>query len=309
MSDLPINNQPRITPGERVLDAIATGVFRLLALLPLSWLQALGAGLGQLLWWSGTEGRRVTEINLKICFPELSDEQRSLLARRSVIESAKTLLEVVAIWLSPLKKNKTWIKKITGMPYLDAALQKKQGVIILAPHLGNWELVGMFCALQTPFTAMYAPAKIYTMRKIMFAGRKQYGCQLAPTNTHGVRMLLKALKKGEGVGILPDQVPEPESGLFAPFFGEPAFSMTLIATLAARTNAAVICSYAKRLPGETGFEICLRPAREGIASENVQEAVIALNQSVEDCVRACPEQYQWEYKRFKRRLPGMPKLY
>jgi len=309
MSDAPVHPQSHITFGERFLDTLATGVFRLLAWLPLAWLQTLGAGLGWMLWWFGTSNRRITEINLGLCFPELSDAQRLALARRSVIESAKTLVEVIAIWLSPLKKNQAWIKKVTGQAYLDQALEKKQGVIILAPHLGNWELVGMFGAMQGPFTAMYAPAKIYTMRKIMFAGRQAYGCKLAPTNTQGVRILLKALKQGESIGILPDQVPDPESGLFAPFFGQPAFTMTLIATLAARTNAAVICCYAKRLQDEAGFEICLRPAAADIASENLADAVVALNRSVEDCVRDCVEQYQWEYKRFKRRPPGLTKWY
>jgi KDO2-lipid IV(A) lauroyltransferase len=294
---------------ETLLDLVVTGLFRFIAILPLFVLQAIGAGFGRLLWLLNTQSRYVTEVNLKLCFPDLSPQQRQILAKRSLIESSKTLLEVIAIWLSPLEKNKTLIKRVSGQDCLDQALQKKQGVILLAPHLGNWELVGMFGAQIGPFTAMYAPAKMHTMRKIMYAGREQFGCKLAPTNTQGVRILLKALKLSESIGILPDQVPEPEGGLYAPFFGEPALTMTLIATLAARTGATVICGYAKRLQGESGFEICLRPAVANIASENLQEAVVALNQSVEACVRDCPEQYQWEYKRFKRRPAGLPRLY
>jgi len=301
MSDVPIKKQ--------VLLICTTGFFRLLSFLPLGFLHAIGVCLGQLLWWLNTNGRRITEINLKVCFPQLSLGQQRKLARRSVIESTKTLLEVPAIWLSSLEKNKTWIKRVTGAACLDEALQKKQGVIILAPHLGNWELVGMYFAQPGPFTAMYAPSKINVLHNIMMAGREKFGCKLAPTNTQGVRTLLRALKTGESIGILPDQVPEPEGGLFAPFFDEPAFTMTLIATLAARTGASVICCYAKRLQNEAGFEICLRPAANNIASENLQDAVIALNQSVEACVKDCPEQYQWEYKRFKRRPQGQPKLY
>lgn len=292
-----------------ILTFVITGLFRLISMLPLSALQVIGSGFGRLLWLFNTQSRQVTEVNLGRCLPGLSAQQRRILAKRSLIESSKTLLEVIAIWLSPLAKNKTLVKRVIGRDCLDQALEKKQGVILLAPHLGNWELVGMFGAQLGPFTAMYAPAKMRTMRHIMYAGREQFGCKLAPTNTQGVKALLKALKKGESIGILPDQVPEPEGGLYAPFFGEPALTMTLIATLAARTGAAVICGYAKRLQDETGFEICLRPAAANIASENLQEAVIALNQSVELCVQDCPEQYQWEYKRFKRRPAGLPRLY
>lgn len=295
--------------ADRILDFVANGICFLAALLPPALLTVLGAGIGRLLWLLNTQTRHITEVNLAHCFPALPVQQRQRLAKNSVIESSKVLLEVIAIWASPLEKNRARIKRVSGMACVEEALQKKRGMIVLGPHLGNWELAGMFCAELGPFTALYAPAKIGVMRKIMFAGRRRYGCKLAPTDNSGVKALLKALKAGESVGILPDQVPELEGGLFAPFFGEPALTMTLVANLAARTGAAVICCYAKRMNDESGFEICLRPAAELIASNNLQEAVVALNQSVEACVNDCPEQYQWEYKRFKRRPAGLPRLY
>jgi len=309
MPESPTNTTSRLSFAEKMQGLAIVAAFHMLSILPFFVLRKLGAALGLILWWANGRNRKITEINLALCFPNKTVLERRTLARQSIIESTKTLFEVVAIWRSPLKKNQALIKKVTGFDCLDEARKKKCGVMILAPHLGNWELVGMFCAQLGPFTAMYAPAKIDALDKIMFAGRQQFGCKLAPTNTQGVKTLLKALRAGEGVGILPDQVPEPEGGLFAPFFGQPAFTMTLIANLAARTGATVICGYAKRLHDETGFEICLRPAGDKIASENLHEAVEALNQSVEACVRDCPEQYQWEYKRFKKRPAGQTRPY
>ena len=292
-----------------ILDWVANTLCKLVAVLPSALLTAIGSGIGRLLWLSNNQTRRITEINLNLCFPDMPVTQRQAMAKSSVMESSKVLLEVLAIWASSLEKNKARIKRVSGMDCIEAALQQKRAVIVLGPHLGNWELAGLFCAQVFPFTAMYAPSKIDAMRKIMLAGRLRYGCKLAPADNSGVKAVLRALKAGESVGILPDQVPDPEGGLFAPFFGQPALTMTLIANLAARTGALVVCCYAKRLATEPGFEICLRPAAEHVASQDLQEAVVALNQSVEACVQDCPEQYQWEYKRFKRRPAGQPRLY
>ncbi len=283
--------------------------FYLLACIPFFLMRIVGAVAGRFLWLMNTQSRQVTEINLAICFPHLDAAQREKLARRSLIETSTTALEIAGVWLWPLPRLKKLIKKVSGEHYLQEALEQSRGVILLTPHLGNWEVVGVYASQLCQLTVLYAPAKIEAMNALMVKGRTRNGYHLAPTNAQGVKTLLKALKNREVIGILPDQVPEQESGLFAPFFGEPALTMTLVANLAARTGATVICCYAKRLHHEAGFEICLRPAADNIASENLQEAVIALNQSVEACVRDCPELYQWEYKRFKRRPSGLPKLY
>jgi KDO2-lipid IV(A) lauroyltransferase len=284
-------------------------LLKFLSFFPLALLRWFGGLLGLCLWYANSQARLITEINLQLCFPAMPLTERKKLARRSVVESGKTAMEMAALWLWPCEKTATLIKKVSGQAYLEDALKTNKGVILLTPHLGNWEAVGIFASQQAKLTVLYAPAKIQTLNDLMIAGRTRNGYTLAPTNVNGVKALLKALKAKEVIGILPDQVPDPESGLFTSFFGQPAFTMTLVANLAARTGAAVVCCYAKRLQAEGGFEICLRPALEGIASENLQEAVLALNRSVEDCVNDCPEQYQWEYKRFKRRPNGLPKLY
>lgn len=272
-------------------------------------MRVMGFVIGRILWLLNSRSRQITEANLAICFPDMDIHLRTQLARRSLVETSITAMEITGVWLWPIPRLQKLIKKVSGEQLLRDALAQSRPVILLTPHLGNWEMVGAYIAQLSKLTALYAPAKIEKMNDIMVAGRTRNGYSLAPTNIRGVKQLLKALKANEVVGILPDQVPDPESGLFAPFFGEPALTMTLVANLAARTNAVVICCYAKRLHSESGFEICFRPAAGNIASENLQEAVVALNQSVEACVKDCPEQYQWEYKRFKRRPAGLPRLY
>lgn len=265
--------------------------------------------MGRLLWWSNGRARKVTEINLALCLPEMSRAERQQLARRSLAATAITACETAFIWTRSFEEVRPLIRTISGEACLQEALQRERGVIILAPHLGNWEMVPYYLAGLRKFTAMYAPAKIPQLNDIMVTGRTRAGYFLAPANAAGVKMLLKSLKAGEIIGILPDQVPEDESGGFAPFFGRQAMTMTLIATLARRTGAQVVCAYAKRLEHSTGFELCFRPVTGNVAAEDIAEALTALNRSIENCVRDCPEQYQWEYKRFRKQPPGLPKPY
>lgn len=293
----------------RFKDKIACALLRFMALLPLSVLRAGGHVIGKLLWISNSRARQVTETNLAICFPDRDPLERRQLAQASLKHTCMTALEVAAIWLWPVERVRALVKSVSGDEYFQQALAHPQGMILLTPHLGNWEMVAAYTSATKQLTAMYAPGKLPSVDRLIYNGRSRFGCVMAPANPGGVRMVLKALKAGEMTGILPDQVPEEESGGFAPFFGRPALTMTLIATLARRTGAQVICCYAKRLQAEGGFEICFRPVQGDLAAENNDEALAALNRSVEACVRDCPEQYQWEYKRFRKQPAGLPKPY
>lgn len=139
------------------------------------------------------------------------------------------------------------------------------------------------------------------MDRLLKEVRSRSGVKLAPTNRKGVAQLLTALRQGEMVGVLPDQVPADSSGGFAPFFGEPAFTMTLISKLVQRTEAEVFCGFAQRLPAGRGFRAVFRPADPAIASDDLTVSLTALNRTVQECVALAPSQYQWEYKRFRRR--------
>jgi KDO2-lipid IV(A) lauroyltransferase len=181
-------------------------------------------------------------------------------------------------------------------------------VLVLAPHLGNWEVVSIFLAGYAPLTALYQPPPLPALDKLVLGGRSKSNITMAPTNRRGVMQLFKALQRGELVGILPDQVPDDGSGAeIAPFFGLPALTMTLVHSLVERTGCEVVCIYAERV--KDGFRVVIRAPEPGIGDADLQRSVSALNASVENCARAIPEQYQWEYKRFRRLPEPYPQYY
>ncbi|TQV70682.1 lipid A biosynthesis lauroyl acyltransferase [Exilibacterium tricleocarpae] len=280
----------------------------LTALLPLAVNRALGSLLGRVNYRLNTQMRKVTEENLRLCFPDLDDSARRELACRSLIETGKTLTEAGAIW----HRRYDWLQRrvlsVTGARFLRDAIALQRGVIVLVPHLGNWEVVGLHLSEYTAVTSLYQPPKLPLLEAVIRRGRQQCGATLVPTNRSGVSAVLKVLRRGGVTAILPDQVPDRSSGgEFAEFFGVPALTMTLVNNLLGRIGCRVLMAYAKRVPG--GFDIVFQPAHEDIYSSDDCIALTGLNRSVEQCVREIPSQYQWEYKRFKKRPPNEPRLY
>jgi KDO2-lipid IV(A) lauroyltransferase len=180
-------------------------------------------------------------------------------------------------------------------------------VVLLAPHLGNWEVLGLYLSDVADITSLYQPPEMAALEPIIRQSREKVGAKLVPTNRRGVAALLKVIKNGGFTGILPDQVPEASGGDFAPFYGVPALTMTLVDNLRSRSDCLVIAAYAQRIKG--GFEIHFLEADPGVYSSDQSEALVALNRTVENCVNGVPEQYQWEYKRFRRQPEGMPRRY
>lgn len=288
---------------------LAVGALRLLARLPLRVSQGIGAAIGWALGLFPNEARRVTRRNIAHCLPELSHAERRTLVRRSLMESGRTATETAAIWLWPLERVRPLVREVVGEELLEEGLARGKGVVVLSPHLGNWEMAGLYFSLRCGITSMYRPPKVREMDALMLAARERGGAHLVPTDASGVRALMKALRQGQLIGILPDQNPDRDSGVFAPFFGHPALTMTLLPKLARKSGATVLFTWAERLPRGQGFRLHIRPAPEGISDADLAVAAAALNQGVEECVRALPTQYQWGYKRFKSRPEGAPDFY
>lgn len=277
--------------------------------MPLAAVHGLAKAYGLLTYWLPTRARATTRINLQHCFPRLDDAARERLVRQSLQHTAMTALEMGKAWFWPLPRTLSLIREIEGEQHLAAALADRKGAIVLAPHLGNWEIFGFHVCERAPTTFLYQPPRDPTLDRLIKLARSRGEARLAPTNRQGVAQLLKALQQGELVGILPDQEPPEESGTFAEFFGVPALTMTLVARLVNKTGARVICGFAQRLPAGKGFRLVIIPADPAIGSADLQESVSALNRTVESVVRRAVEQYQWEYKRFKRRPPGQARFY
>ena len=273
-------------------------VLRLLALLPLRALHAVGAGLGRLSCWRGGRAARVTAVNLAIACPSLSAGQRRRLQREVMGEAGKSVTEIVKVWGAGAGRALDLVREVRGGELFDAALAGGRGVVIAAPHLGCWELLNYWLCSRTPMAILYRPPRIAAVEQLL---RKVRGA-LAPEQVRaegaGVRTLYKRLAAGGTVGILPDQKPREGEGEKARFFGREALTMVLLPRLAARTGATVLFAFAERLPHGAGFRIHLLPAPEGLADADPAVACAALNAGVEACVARAFSQYQWQYRRW-----------
>ncbi len=282
---------------------------RLFALLPLPLNHRIGAAVGWVGWLAPTRAKRVTLCNLERCYPELSFGAHSKMARNSLIEAGKTATEMGPLWLWPEKKIRKMVRVVNGEQKLHNALAGGKGVILAIPHLGAWEMVGLYCSLHYPVTALYRPPRLSQLDEMVRHSRERFGARLVPTEAGGVRKLFRALGRGEMVCILPDQVPSSGQWVYAPFFGIPARTMTLLPRLIQRFGSEVLFCHAERVPRGGGFRIHFTPAPEEIRDTDPVAAAAALNRGIEQHVRALPIQYQWSYKRFRGQPPGEPGFY
>lgn len=288
---------------------LVLGAIRACAWLPLPLAHALGAALGWLLWLLPNSAARVSRTNLALCYPEWSRRQRNRLARRSLQEAGKTFTELGAMWYWPPDKLENLVReRVDEQPFLDA-VASGSGVITLIPHLGCWEICNFYYARRVPLTVLFRPPRMAALDEPIQRWRARAGARLASTSRSGVKSLLRALAAGEVVGILPDQDPGRGAGEFAPFFGHPAYTMSLVARLAQRSGAQVFTVYGERLAWGRGYRIRWQRVEADIASPDLLTSVASLNRAVERRVRECPSQYQWSYKRFKTVPGGGPSPY
>ena len=266
-------------------------IFRLLSTLPLPVLHLLGSALGWLVYLASPSYRRRMRANMEGAGfgAELS---------RAVAESGKAIVELPFIWCARPERvarhavNENW-------EYVQSVIDAGRGIVFLTPHLGCFEMTAQQIALHTPLTVMYRPPKQAALKPLIEGARARHNLHLAPANLSGVRILAKTLKKGQPIGLLPDQVPQEGEGVWAPFFGRSAYTMTLPAKLAQMGNAAVILVYAERLPRGRGFVVRFVPF-DGELTGTAAEQASAINRAMEQLIARCPSQYFWSYNRYKQ---------
>ena len=281
----------------------------LMARLPLPWVHRLGVLLGEILLRADNDLRRVARTNVRLCFPVWDASRRAHLVRACLQETAKAALESGALWLRPTSQVLALVREVSGGELLQQAMDRGKGVILAAPHLGAWEVVGLYASQRWPMTSLYRPPKLAGLSPLIRRGRERAGAKLVPTDAGGVRALYQALSRGELIAILPDQDPGSDAGVFAHFFGVPANTMTLLSRLAVKTGATVLMGYAERLPNGQGYHLHFQLAPQCVADMDVRTAATCLNLAVEQCALQVPAQYQWGYKRFKTRPKGDKKVY
>lgn len=289
---------------------LAVAFIRLFAWMPLWLAQACGAALGLLASFMPTRERATATTNIDLCFREQDVAWRRRLRRRHYIETGKAFTETCGLWTQPSAVYLPKIRQVIGGELLAAARASGDGVLLMVPHLGNWEMAGKWFSSQYPVTGMYRPGKYPEIDDIMRSGREQNLGTTVPTDASGVRAMVKTLAQGGCLFILPDHEPDHTGGEFAPLFGVPALTGTLTTKLVnGKRPVRALLLYARRLPWARGWDIVFREADPAIRNEDPDASLAALNRSVEALIRECPEQYQWTYKRFKRRPPGEPPVY
>lgn len=265
-----------------------------LSLLPLSLIHWMGAILGDVFHWFKPKVKQILVENLKES--GLYTETKALedAVKNNVREMGKTMLESMAIWGSSQQGVLAWINQVHHFEVIEKALYENKGIIFLTPHIGAFEISSIFYASKYPMTILYRPSRQKCLNQSIQRGRCKGQLTLAPTDASGVKKLLLALKKGEAIGILPDQIASKGDGEWANFFNRPAYTMTLVSKLVARTDAAVIMAVVERLSHGRGFDLHL----ERLDNQALQSTA-TLNQALERKVCAFPLQYMWNYDRFK----------
>lgn len=271
----------------------------MLSVLPLPLLHGLGWCLGWVSWLVSSRYRRRLLANAR----QAGWGGRVALA--SVGHAGRMVAELPRLWF-----GRTVRVGWEGAAHIEAAHAHGQGIVFLTPHLGSFEITARAYAerfgQQHPITVLFRPPRQSWLRDIVARARQRPGLKTAPTSLGGVKQLIKALKAGETVGLLPDQVPPQGQGVWAPFYGRDAYTMTLSSRLVHASGAVVLLAWGERLRWGRGFIVHVRPfdpvgdtAAQTLLSEDPAGAALRINQAMEEVIAACPQQYLWSYNRYK----------
>ncbi|UVE17831.1 lysophospholipid acyltransferase [Pseudomonas sp. LS44] len=294
---------------EKFKGALVVGFLRLFALLPWRAVQAVGAAIGWLMWKLPNGSRRIASINLSKCFPELDGAAHDRLLRRTLMDTGRTITESACAWIWPAHKSIGLIRQVEGLEILQAALASGKGVVVVATHLGNWEILNhYFCSLCKP-VIFYRPPKLKAVDELLQKQRVQMGNRVAASTKEGILSVIKEVRKGGVVGIPADPEPSRSSGVFVPFCATQALTSKFVPGMLAGGKAVGVFANAIRLEDGSGFKAIFEAAPEAMYSSEAETSAAAMSQVVEKYVRAYPSQYMWTMKRFKKRPEGESRWY
>jgi KDO2-lipid IV(A) lauroyltransferase len=266
-------------------------LFRVLGNLPLIILHGVGAIAGWITYLASSRYRHRLRENLAAAIPG-----SGAMLGAAIVEAGRTMLELPAVWFRPASGVAAMTASIEGWDCVEAALGRGRGIVFLTPHLGCFEITAQCYALRHPITVLYRRPRKRFLEPLLIAGRARPTLHLAPADRSGVRLLLKALQRGEAVGMLPDQAPRFGEGVWADFFGKPAYTMTLAGRLAVSTGAQVVLVFAERLPAGRGFRVHFAPGPVAAGDESFERR---MNRALETLILKHPAQYLWAYDRYK----------
>jgi KDO2-lipid IV(A) lauroyltransferase len=269
-------------------------LLRGLSRVPLRWLHLFGNVVGWCIYWYSSRYAKRIQANLTTSGIARDSSDYRRLLHAAIAENGKTLTELPVVWFRGADAAARLVVECRGWEQIDSLHRQGRSIIFLSPHMGCFEIAARYVAGHFPLTVMYRPQRAVWLDSLLESGRTNKQLALAPTNFKGVRMLSKALRRGESIGLLPDHAPGLGDGVWANFFGKPAFTMTLPRKLQRASGAALMITFGERLPGGQGFRLHFEALSENEFDET------KLNMAIENLVRRFPEQYHWNFKRYKR---------
>lgn len=285
---------------------LAFGLMRLVSMLPLRWSQALGAGLGMLVYRLVPSRRRVARINIRQAYPDYNEDQIRALNIASFKSLGISIFEIALAWWARRDYMRA-ICEVEGKQHLDSAVARGKGVILLTGHFTTLEIGAMLIGLQTTLNGVYKKAHNPMFNAFMAHYRSTYGEELIENKN--VRALIRGLRKGRATWFAPDQDFAEQDILFTPFLGGVASTLTATTRMAEMTGAEVVPFYPLRLDRGKGYRLVILPALQDFPSGDIEADSARINKSIEDMVYANPEQYGWVHKRFKTQPTGQPSPY
>ena len=281
---------------------------RWLARWPLAWLHRIGDAIGWLAYALSPTYRERFVANARQAGLGPAEY------RPAIAQAGRLVMELALLWMRPPDESILPLVRWAGDQVILDALALGRGVVFLTPHMGCFEVTAQayaerFASEYGPITVLFRPARKAWLRPLVADSRIRPGLSTAPATLAGVRQMIRALRRGEAVGLLPDQVPPDGLGVWAPFFGKPAYTMTLAARLIQQTGAVPLVAWGERLGTGEGYVVHVSPFDEpaALASSDASESAAAVNAAMERLIRERPQQYMWGYHRYKapaRRAPG-----
>lgn len=288
---------------KKLLSLFAVSLLWLLHFLPLSVLSGLGRGLGQLLFLFGRTRRKIVQINLALCFPELDEIARKKLALAHFQALGRSLLERCLLWWSrPERLNR--LIRVEGAEIITGLLQEKTPVILLAPHFVGLDAGGVAITMRFDIVSLYAEQSDAVFDRLLLRGRSRFGKQMLLSRQEGIRASVKAMKSGRPFYYLPDVSGRRRDSIFVPFFGIPTATVTAIPRLARATGAVLVPCITRMLPGEQGYRVEIGAPWTDYPTADLDADVARINACIEAAVRTMPEQYFWVHRRFKKQPDG-----
>lgn len=285
---------------------LGLGILWLVTRLPHRWQIHIGQGLGKLLYFLPTKLGTITEQNIQICFPEMSTKDRKALAKKSMASVGVGLVEAAMAWWLPDDKL-NYLVDIHGLEYVEQSFAKGKGIILLGPHYTCLEIIGRLLGMKYAFAVMYRPHKKPFISFIHKQFREKHYVNYIPS--HRIRQLLRALNDNMAIWYAYDIDGGPKRSVFAPFFGVQTASLTSVSRLVKLSDAAIVPISFYRRDNDFRYEVFLSAPLENFPTDDPVADATRLNEILENAIRKHPDQYVWQYKRFKTRPPGEKRFY